>query len=43
MYVAAIISKIIKKTSGYLYLYPGGTTAPLLHEFKRLNFIKKVV
>jgi acetolactate synthase-1/2/3 large subunit len=37
MYVTAIISKIIKNTSGNLYLYPGGTIAPLLHECKKDN------
>lgn len=37
MYATAIISKIIKNTSGNLYLYPGGTIAPLLHECKKDN------
>jgi len=41
MYATAIISKIIKEKSGNLYIYPGGTIAPLLHECKKdnINFI----
>jgi len=37
MYATAIISKIIKEKSGNLYIYPGGTIAPLLHECKKDN------
>ncbi len=37
MYSTAIISKIIKVLSGNLYLYPGGTIAPLLKECKDLD------
>jgi len=40
MYATAIISKIIKEVSGNLYIYPGGTIAPLLHECKKDNLIK---
>ncbi len=34
MFSTTIISKIIKNFSGNLYLYPGGTIAPLLQECK---------
>lgn len=37
MYATAIIAKIIKEKSGRLYVYPGGTIAPLFHECKRAN------
>lgn len=37
MYSTAIISKIIRKTSNNLYVYPGGTIAPLLYECKSDN------
>lgn len=42
MYAAALISKVIKQKSGNLYVYPGGTIAPLLHECKKDN-IKLIV
>lgn len=35
MYATSIITKIIKHTSGNLYVYPGGTIAPLLYEAKK--------
>ena len=35
MFATSIITKIIKHISGNLYVYPGGTIAPLLHEAKR--------
>lgn len=34
MYATSIITRIIKHISGNLYVYPGGTIAPLLHEAK---------
>ena len=37
MYAAVIIAKIIKEKSGRLYVYPGGTIAPLIHECKRFD------
>lgn len=37
MFSTAIISKIIKEFGNNLYLYPGGTIAPLLYECKRIN------
>lgn len=37
MFSTVIISKIIKKFSNNLYLYPGGTIAPLLHECKKIG------
>jgi acetolactate synthase-1/2/3 large subunit len=41
MYSTAIITREMKKYSNNLYIYPGGTIAPLLHEAKRdgLNLI----
>lgn len=35
MFATSIITKIIKHISGKLYVYPGGTIAPLLHEAKK--------
>lgn len=37
MFSTSIIAKIIKETSQNLFLYPGGTIAPLLHECKRME------
>ncbi len=37
MYLTSIITREIKKYSNNLYIYPGGTIAPLLHEAKREN------
>ncbi len=37
MFSTSIIATIIKEFSGNLFLYPGGTIAPLLHECKRIN------
>jgi acetolactate synthase-1/2/3 large subunit len=37
MYSTSIIATIIKEFSGNLFLYPGGTIAPLLYECKRIN------
>lgn len=37
MFSTSIIAKIIKKFSKNLYLYPGGTIAPLLHECKKIG------
>ena len=37
MFSTAIISKIIKEFGNNLYLYPGGTIAPLLDECKNIG------
>lgn len=37
MFSTSIIAKIIKEFSGNLFLYPGGTIAPLLNECKQIN------
>lgn len=37
MFSTAIISKIISTFSRNLFIYPGGTIAPLLHECKRIG------
>jgi acetolactate synthase-1/2/3 large subunit len=37
MYLTAVITQEIKKYTNNLYIYPGGTIAPLLHEAKREN------
>lgn len=37
MYATALIAKLIKEKNKKLYIYPGGTIAPLLHECKRVD------
>ena len=37
MFSTSIIAKIIKECSGNLFLYPGGTIAPLLNECEQIN------